>query len=252
MDPRCAKRPRSPVRVVGTGRPSGEAAASSASRRRLAVRPAPGRMDGVVEPGRTRPGGLAVEGPTAPRTRQEVIDADQLAKDVARRGRLAAAAAQASAVEVARAERRALAVAKANKKEVVKRCMCQMPWCQTTNAVDAYSHKLKSRPHDERLAWLRTLRPGTTPADLEARERLADNPGNLRAHTSHFHYYHKFWSGGAQRQTLRLKADATCHATKVHKTPEYPGEELQENSYERPLGKAVQADPGLKAPGFKL
>lgn len=180
-------------------RSSGAAAASSASRRRQAV-PAPGRM-ASLEPGRSR--GLAVAGPTAPRTRQEGVDAAQLAKEVARRGRLAAAAAQASADEEARAERRALAVAKANKKEVVKRCMCQMPWCQTTNAVDAYSHKLKSRPRDERLAWLGTLRPGNTPADLAALELLATNPGNLRAHTSHFHYYHKFWSDGAQRQTLR-------------------------------------------------
>jgi hypothetical protein len=123
MDPIRAKRLRSPAGAVVTGRSSGAAAASSASRRRLAV-PAPGRMAGVVQPGGRE---LVVGGPTAPRTRQEGVVAKQLAKDVAKRGRLAAAAAQASTDEEARVERRALAVAKANKKDVVKRCMSRCP-----------------------------------------------------------------------------------------------------------------------------
>jgi hypothetical protein len=107
-----------------------------------------------------------------------------------------------------------------------------MEWCQAQNTVDSYSHALKSRKPAERLLWLAALRPGN---DVAYREQLAANPGNIRAHTSHFHYYHKYWTDG-ELKTLRLTDDATCHAGKVHRTPRYPGDKLEENSYDHPLG----------------
>ena len=115
---------------------------------------------------------------------------------------------------------------------------CKLEWCQSTNTVDLYGHKLKSRSDAERISWLTTLRPGDSTAQQQAR---ASEPGNLRAHTSHFRYYHKEWSNGEQRKHLRLKEHAVCCANRVHNTPQYPGEKLEENPYDRPLG---QGDPG--------
>lgn len=164
-------------------------------------------------------------------------------KHVAKRAKLDADAAKAKAAEAARAGRREVAVALANKKVVKpKRCMCQMEWCQTQNTVDSYSHALKSRELPERLSWLTVLRPGT---DVAYRKKLAATPGNLRAHTSNFHYYHKFWTAGEQ-QTLRLRDEATCHAGRVHRTPMHPRETLEENTYERPLGQGGPRATGAR------
>ena len=173
MGRKPAGQSNSPEGCVVQGQSSGMAACSSASRARLTVSapwgvPAEGA-------GRHR---ASIAGPAASRTRLRHQDEAQRAKHAVKLARAGAAAAKASAQDAARAGRLALAVAAKNKKPVVKRCMCQMTWCQSTNTVDTYGHKLKSRSAEECLSWLTTLRPGDSAEDLKAR---ASNPGNLRA-----------------------------------------------------------------------
>ena len=70
--------------------------------------------------------------------------------------------------------------------------------------------------------------------------------GKVRVHTSHFRWRDKDWTGGGARPTLRLKPSAQCSADKVHKTPEYRGQKLEENTYDRPLGRGGPGSMGAQ------